>query len=135
MAIVLFTDGRIEANKSEDDAKKGLLNFVNVVELVKQLGIKLYLIVVGGDVTSDIRLALEGPAGESAAGHIFYMPQTFDRQKITEVYNKSMPWKKTVCWKKLSSAKKIPAGFWARPPSARSCIYCFLQINPYFRKI
>ena len=135
MAIVLFTDGRIEANKSEDDAKKGLLNFVNVVELLKRLGIKLYLIVVGGDVTSDIRLALEGPAGESAAGHIFYMPQTFDKQKIIEVYNTINAMEKNRLLEKIVKRKKDTRWFFSASALCAIVIYCFLQITPYFRKI
>ena len=130
MAIVLFTDGRIEANKSADDVKKGLLNFVNVIELVKQLGIKLYLIVVGGDVTSEVRLALEGPAGESSAGHIFYMPHTFDRNKITEVYNKINDMEKNRLLVKLEKRKKDTRWPW-RVCLCALCIYCFLQIHPY----
>jgi hypothetical protein len=135
MAIVLFTDGRIEATKSEDDAKKGLLNFVNVVALVKQLGIKLYLIVVGGEVTSDIRIALEGPGGEATAGHIFYMPQTFSRQKITEAYNEINAMEKNRFLEKIVKRKKDTRWLLGASALCALCVYCFLQINPYFRKI
>ncbi len=135
MAIVLFTDGRIEATKGEDDAKKGLLNFLNVVALVKQLGIKLYLIVVEGEVTSDIRIALEGPAGEATAGHIFYMPRTFSRQKITEVYNEINAMEKNRFLEKIVKRKKDTRWFLGASALFALCIYCFLQINPYFRRI
>jgi len=135
MAIVLFTDGRIEASKSEEDAKKGLLNFLNVVALVKQLGIKLYLIVVAGDVTSDIRIALEGPEGESTAGHIFYMPRTFSRQKITEVYNEINAMEKNRFLEKIVKRKKDTRWILGACTLCALLIYCFLQINPYYRKI
>jgi hypothetical protein len=135
MAIVLFTDGRIEAAKSEDDAKKGLLNFVNVVALVKQLGIKLYIIVVGGDVTSDIRVALEGARGEAIAGHIFYMPRTFSRQKITEVYNEINAMEKNRFLEKIVRRKKDTRWGLSAAALCVLCLYCFLQINPYFRRM
>jgi hypothetical protein len=135
MAIVLFTDGRIEAAKGEDDAKKGLLNFLNVVALVKQLGIKLYLIVVEGEVTSDIRIALEGPRGEATAGHIFYMPRTFSRQKITEVYNEINAMEKNRLLEKIVKRKKDTRWLLGASALCALCVYCFLQINPYFRKI
>jgi hypothetical protein len=135
MAIVLFTDGRIEANKTDEDIKKGLLNFVNVVELVKQLGIKLYLIVVGGDVTSEVRVALEGPAGDSAAGHIFYMPRTFDRKKITEVYKNIHAMEKNRLLVKMFKRKKDTR--WALAASAAVVLagFCFVQLSPYMRRI
>lgn len=135
MAIVLFTDGRIEANKSTEDVEKGLLNFVNVIELVKKLGIKLYLIVVGGDVTGEVRLALEGPAGESSAGHIFYMPRTLDRKEITAVYNKINEMEKNRLLVKLEKRKKDTRGPLALTAAVLLAACCFFQILPSTRKI
>jgi len=135
MAIVLFTDGRIEANKSAEDVQKGLLNFVNVIGLVKKLGIKLYFIVVGGDVISEVRLALEGPTGESSAGHIFYMPRTFDRKKITEVYNKINEMEENRLLVKLEKRKKDTRRPLALTAAGILAAYCFLHILPSTRKI
>lgn len=135
MAIVLFTDGRIEANASNEDVKKGLFNFVNVVELVKELGIKLYLIVVGGDVNSEIRLALEGPEGSSPAGDIFYMPPTFSRQKITEVYKKINEMEKNRLLEKIFKRKKDTRWPLAAAALGILTLYCVIQITPQFRKI
>ena len=89
MAIVLFTDGRIEANETTGDVDGGQLNFVNVIGLVRQLGIKLYVVVVGGDVSPEVRQAMEEPAGSSAsaAGRIFFMPRQLDQGQITAVYD------------------------------------------------
>jgi Ca-activated chloride channel family protein len=135
MAIVLFTDGRIEANKSTEDVKKGLLNFVNVIGLVKQLGIKLYLVVVGGDVTREVRLALEGPAGGSSAGHIFYMPRALDRKQITAVYNKINDMEKNRLLVKLEKRKKDTRGPLALTAACILVAYCFLHTLPAMRKI
>ena len=135
MAMVLFTDGRIEANKSTEDVGKGLLNFVNVIELVKQLGIKLYLIVVGGDVDSEVRLALEGPEGDSSAGHIFYMPRTLDRKKITEAYNKINDMEKNRLLVKLEKRKKDTRGPLALAAAVILAAFCFLHLLPSIRKI
>ncbi len=135
MAIVLFTDGRIEANKSTEDVEKGLLNFVNVIELIKRLGIKLYLIVVGGEVTSEVRLALEGQSGESPAGRIFYMPRTFDRKKITEVYNNINDMEKNRLLVTLEKRKKDTRKPLALAATGILAAYCFFQLLPSIRKI
>ncbi len=135
MAIVLFTDGRIEVNKSSEDMEKGFLNFVNVINLVKQLGIKFYLVVVGGDVTSEVRQALEGPSGESSSGHIFYMPRTFDGKQIAAVYKRINEMEKNRLLVKLEKRKKD-----TRPPLALAAAvilgaYCLFRILPSTRKI
>jgi hypothetical protein len=135
MAIVLFTDGRIEANKTIEDAQKGLLNFVNVINLIKRLGIKLYLIVVGGEVNSEVRLALEGPAGDVSAGHIFYMPRTFDIKKITDVYNEINTMEKNRLLVTLEKRKKDTRWFLAACAACLIAGYCFLSTLPSLRKI
>ncbi|HOI16838.1 MAG TPA: hypothetical protein PK036_10910 [Geobacteraceae bacterium] len=135
MAIVLFTDGRIEANKSAEDVEKGLLNFVNVIQLIKRLGIKLYLIVVGGDVTGEVRTALEGQSGESAAGHIFYMPRTLDRNKITAVYNRIHEMEKNRLLVKLEKRKKDTRWPLALAAAGILAAYCFVNTLPSIRKI
>ncbi|HPD61513.1 MAG TPA: hypothetical protein PKV48_07135, partial [Thermodesulfobacteriota bacterium] len=118
-----------------EDVKKGLLNFVNVVELVKELGIKLYFIVVGGDVNSEIRLALEGPEGSSPAGDIFYMPPTFSRQTIMEVYKKINDLEKNRLLEKIFKRKKDTR--WPLSAAALGilALYCIVQATPQFRKI
>jgi Ca-activated chloride channel homolog len=135
MAIVLFTDGRIEANKSTEDIEKGLLNFVNVIDLVKQLGIKLYLVVVGGDVTSEVRQALEGPSGDSSSGHLFYMPRSLDKTQITAVYDKINNMEKNRLLVKLEKRKKDTKGPLALTAAVILAAYCLLQIHPSTRKI
>ena len=135
MAIVLFTDGRIEANKSSDDVEKGLLNFVNVIGLVKQLGIKLYLVVVGGEVTSEVRQALEGPAGDSSSGRIFYMPRTFDKKQITAVYNKIHGLEKNRLLVKLEKRKKDTRAPFALAAAGILAACCLFRILPSTRKI
>jgi Ca-activated chloride channel homolog len=135
MAIVLFTDGRIEANKNTEDVEKGFLNFVNVVGLIKQLGIKLYLVVVGGDVTSEVRQALEGPAGNSSPGQIFYMPRTLDKKQISAVYNKINAMEKNRLLVKLEKRKKDTRGPLALAAAGILAAYCLLSILPSTRKI
>ncbi|RQW89631.1 MAG: VWA domain-containing protein [Geobacter sp.] len=135
MAIVLFTDGRIEANKSTEDVEKGLLNFVNVIGLVKQLGIKLYLVVVGGDVAGEVRLALEGAAAESSAGQIFYMPRTLDKTQINAVYNKINALEKNRLLVKLEKRKKDTRGPLAVTAAVLLVAYWMFQILPATRKI
>ncbi|HEX9022658.1 MAG TPA: VWA domain-containing protein [Geobacteraceae bacterium] len=135
MAIVLFTDGRIEASKASTDTEKGLLNFVNVIALVKQLGIKLYLVVVGGDVTSEVRQALEGPGGDSSSGRIFYMPRTFDERQITAVYNRINEMEKNRLLVKLERRKKDTRGPLALAAAAVLAAYALFRTLPSTRKI
>lgn len=135
MAIVLFTDGRIEANKSNEDAEKGFLNFVNVIGLIRQLGIKLYLVVVGGDVTAEVRQALEGPEGGSASGRIFYMPRTLDRTQLTAVYNEINRLEKNRLLVKLEKRKKDTRGPLAVAAAVMLSALCLLRTLPATRKI
>ncbi|HTP67009.1 MAG TPA: VWA domain-containing protein [Geobacteraceae bacterium] len=135
MAIVLFTDGRIEASKASADKERGLLNFVNVIGLIKQLGIKLYIVVVGGDVTSDVRQALEGPTGESSSGHIFYMPRTFDGKQITAVYNRINEMEKNRLLVKLEKRKKDTRGPLALAAAVVLSAYGLFRTLPSTRRI
>ncbi len=88
MAIVLFTDGRIEANQNSADIRKGLPNFVNVVRLLRKLDVKLYLIVIGTAVAPEVRAAIHDRRAGDPAGQIFYMPRQLDPEKIERVYRK-----------------------------------------------
>jgi hypothetical protein len=135
MAIVLFTDGRIEANKSAADVESGLLNIVNVIELVKRLGIRLYLVVVGGDVTGEVRRALEGAGGGSSAGRIFNMPRTLDRGKITAVYKYINNMEKNRLLVKLEKRKKDTRGVLALAAAALLAAFCLGQRLPSVRRI
>lgn len=135
MAIVLFTDGRIEASKSSEEVEKGFLNFVNVIRLTRQLGIKLYLVVVGGDVTSEVRQALEGPAGESGAGRIFYMPRTLDRAQLTAAYNEINKLEKHRLLVKLEKRKKDTREPLAAAAAVMLAALCLFRILPATRKI
>jgi len=135
MAIVLFTDGRIEASKSSEEVEKGFLNFVNVITLIRQLGIKLYLVVVGGDVTAEVRQALEGPAGGTSTGRIFYMPRNLDRAQITAVYNEINKMEKNRLLVKLEKRKKDTRKPLAIAAGLALAAGCLLRVLPATRKI
>lgn len=135
MAIVLFTDGRIEANKNAEDVDKGLLNFVNVIGLVRQLGIKLYIVVVGGDVSNDVRRAIEEPSGDPSTGHIFHMPRLLDQGQITAVYDKINRLEKNRLLVKLEKRKKDTRGPLALAAAGILAVYCLLRVLPATRKI
>jgi hypothetical protein len=136
MAVVLFTDGRIEADKSSEDIRKGLPNFVNVVQLMKKLGIKLYLIVVGGEVTPDVKSAIENSeSNENAAGRIFYMPRSFDLKQIKAVYSKIHEMEKNRLLLKISKKKKDTRKIFAGIATGMLIFYGLLQIIPRFRTI
>ncbi len=135
MAIVLFTDGRIEANKGGDDAEKGLLNFVNVINLLKQLGVRLYLVVVGGDVTAEVHESLEGSSGDASAGHIFHMPRFLDRRQITAVYDNINAMEKNRLLVKLEKRKKDTRKPFALASAGALIAYCLFRLLPFTRRI
>jgi len=135
MAIVLFTDGRIEVNISDSGGEKGLLNFINVIKLIKALGIKIYFIVVGEELNREIRFVLENEGTKTSAGEIFYMPYIFDREKIIAVYQKINEIERNRLLEKISKQKKG-----TREPLALSALivligYWLIQISPRFRKV
>jgi len=135
MVIVLFTDGRIEVNKNSEDVDKGLLNFVNVIALVRQLGIKLYIVVVGGDVSGEVHQALEGPSSDSSAGRIFYMPRFLDQKQITAVYDNINRMEKNRLLVKLEKRKKDTRRPLALAATGMLAAYCLLRVLPSTRKI
>jgi Ca-activated chloride channel homolog len=135
MAIVLFTDGRIEANKTEEDVRKGLPNFVNVLQLLKKLGVKIYLIIVGGEVNEEVQAAIDVPEQGQRAGQIFYMPRTFSVGRITEVYEKINELEKNRLLVKLAKKKK-ETRWWCTWIAAGFLVFGWgLQSTPWFRKI
>ncbi len=135
MAIVLFTDGRIEANKSDEDVRKGLPNFVNVVNLIQQLGVKLYLIVVGGDVNPEVRTAIESANGSRPVGQIFYMPRTFQEEKIEAVYGKIDEMEKNRLLTRMQKKKRETRWIFAAIAWGLLATYCFVGLTPWFRRM
>ncbi len=135
MAIVLFTDGRIEANKGDEDVRKGLPNFVNVIELIKQLGVKIYLIVVGGEVNPEVEAAVQGPEQDSRIGRIFYMPRTFSVEKIKEVYTNIHNMEKNRLLVKISKKKKETRWAFGCIAMGFLIVFCSLRVTPWFREV
>lgn len=135
MAIVLFTDGRIEANKSEEDVRKGLPNFVNVVKLIQQLGVRLYLIVVGGDVNPEVKAAIESGNGTGPVGQIFYMPRTFQGEKIEAVYGKIDEMEKNRLLTRMQKKKRETRWIFAGIAWGLLVVYCVVGLTPWFRRM
>ncbi len=135
MAVVLFTDGRIEANKGDEDARKGLPNFVNVIELIKKLGVKIYLIVVGGEVNPEVEAAVQNTKKESRVGRIFYMPRTFSVEKIKEVYGNINDMEKNRLLVKISKKKREMRWVFGCIATGFLVAFCFLRLTPWFRKL
>ncbi len=135
MAIVLFTDGRIEANKSAADVRKGLPNFVNVVKLIQQLGVKLYLIVVGGDVNPEVKTAIDNTDGSGPAGRIFYMPRTFQPETIEAVYRQINEMEKNRLLTRLQKRKKDTRWLFSWVAWGLLVAYCLLGRTPWLRRM
>lgn len=135
MAIVLFTDGRIEANQSANDVRKGLPNCVNVVKLLNRLNIKLYLIVVGAEVNEDVRTAIEDATADRSSGRIFYMPRRFSQKKIEAVYSQIDAMEKNRLLEKIEEKKKETRRLFSILAMLCLIPYCFLRVSPWLKKI
>jgi hypothetical protein len=135
MAIILFTDGRIEANKSDTDVQKGIPNFVNVVQLLKRLGVRLYLVSVSGEVNHEVESVFEGTGGGSRVGRIFYMPYRFDLAKIKEVYSKIDQMEKNRLLTKISQRKRDTRWMFTSGAVSFLVLYGFTQVMPRFKKL
>lgn len=135
MAIILFTDGRIEANKSDEDVKRGLPNFVNVVRLIKRLGVKLYLIAVDPDITSEVRTAFEESADDKGAAQIFFMPRVFNKVKMEEVYRKINEMEKNRLLVKLYKRKKDTRFFFNLLALCLLFSFILLKETPWLKRI
>jgi len=135
MAVVLFTDGRIEANKSDEDVRKGLPNFVNVVQLLDKLGVRLYLIVVGGEVDEEVRAAIQHPGRGERGGQLFYMPLTFDLDTIKEVYGRIDEMEKNRLLVRIYKKKKETRWLFSWLAAGFLMAGWGLQSTPWFRRI
>jgi Ca-activated chloride channel homolog len=135
MAVVLFTDGRIEANKSEEDVRKGLPNFVNVLELFRRLGVRLYLISVSGEVNTEVQEAFEAKNDEGTVGRIFYMPRRFDEEQMREVYTQISEMERNKLLTQLSRRKKDTRWVFNWAAFGSLLTYGFFQVTPRFRRI
>ena len=86
MAVILFTDGRIEPRLRAHVKRGQLPNLVNIIALMKALGIRFYIIAVGGQVDEAVAEAMAPVAGQPPIGRIFPLARGFDREQIQQVY-------------------------------------------------
>lgn len=83
-AVILFTDGRIEPTLRAHKRKGKVPNLVNVIELMKAIGIRFYIISVGGEVDEAVRRAMDDVGRD--VGRIFVTAKSLQQQTIHEVY-------------------------------------------------
>jgi hypothetical protein len=86
MAVILFTDGRIEPTQRAHVRHGGLPNLVNLITLMKAVGVRFYIISVGGEVDQAVEEAMQPAAGEATVGRIFVTSRGLDQTQIEEVY-------------------------------------------------
>ncbi|MEZ4483550.1 MAG: VWA domain-containing protein [Syntrophotaleaceae bacterium] len=86
MAVILFTDGRIEPRLRAHVRQGQLPNLINIVALMKTLDIRFYIIAVGGQVDATVEEAMQPMAGQPAIGRIFPLARGFDREQIQQIY-------------------------------------------------
>lgn len=81
MAVILFTDGRIEPRLRADVRQGRLPNLVNIIHLMKMMDIRFYIIAVGGRVDQAVVEAMD-----AGIGRIFPLSRGFDPEQIEEIY-------------------------------------------------
>jgi hypothetical protein len=86
MAVILFTDGRIEPTLRAHVKRGRLPNLVNLITLMKAVGIHFYIITVGGEVDQAVEQAMQPAPHEPAVGRIFATSRGLTRAQIEEVY-------------------------------------------------
>ncbi len=86
MAVILFTDGRIEPRLRAHVQRGQLPNLINIIALMKALDIRFYIIAVGGQVDAAVEEAMQPVAGQPSIGRIFPLARGFDREQIQQVY-------------------------------------------------
>ena len=86
MAVILFTDGRIEPRLRAHVRRGQLPNLVNIITLMKALDIRFYIIAIGGQVDEAVVEAMSPVAGQPTVGRIFPLGKGFDREQIQQVY-------------------------------------------------
>ncbi len=133
MAMVLFSDGRIEANQSQDDIRRGLPNFANVVKLLKRLGVKMYLIAVDPDINPEVRSAFEENA-HGSAGKIFYIPDV-SRQKLAEVYEEINQMEKNKLLVQITRRQKDTRFMLSASAVGLLLFFAFMKTTPWFRSM
>lgn len=81
-AIILFTDGRIKAGLADSrDRKRGLPDFIKLMDFLKRVGIRFYIIAVDGKVDQEIAKAMG-----STPGRLFLMPGHINRAAMRRIY-------------------------------------------------
>ena len=83
-AVILFTDGRIEPTLRAHKRRGKVPNLVNVIELMQAIGIRFYIISVGGEVDEAVQEAMDGVGRD--VGRIFVTAKSLQQQTIHEVY-------------------------------------------------
>ncbi len=86
MAVILFTDGRIEPRLRAHVRRGQLPNLVNIITLMKALNLRFYIIAIGGQVDEAVAEAMSPIAGQPRVGRIFPLAKGFAQEQIEEVY-------------------------------------------------
>jgi hypothetical protein len=133
MAVILFTDGRIEP-ALRAGGRGGGPNLVNLIELMKLVGIKLYIISVGGDVDAAVADVME-KSGTAALGRIFVTAKDVDRETIREVYSEIDRLEKNRNLARITRVKKSTRQHFAGLAFILMSGHLLLRNTPGFRKL
>jgi len=133
MAVILFTDGRIEPALRASGRGEGP-NLVNIIELMKTIGVKLYIISVGGDVDAAVA-EIMAKGGATELGKIFVTAKDIDRETILEVYGEIDRLEKNRNLARLTTVKKSTRHHFAALAFLLMGGHVLLRSTPGFRKL
>jgi len=133
MAVILFTDGRIEP-ALRAGGRGGGPNLVNIIELMKLIGVKLYIISVGGDVDAAVA-DIMAKGGTAELGRIFVTAKDVDQETIREVYGEIDRLEKNRNLARITRVKKSTRQYFAGLAFMLMSGHLLLRNTPGFRKL
>ena len=133
MAVILFTDGRIEPSLRAHGRQEGP-NLVNIIELMKTIGIKLYIIAVGGDIDAAVAEAMQ-KGGAQKVGKIFVTAKDIGRETVREVYGEIDRLEKNRHLTRLTTVRKSTRAPFAALAFALMTAHFLLRSLPGWRRL
>lgn len=133
MAVILFTDGRIEPSLRAHGQESGP-NLVNIIELMRVIGINLYIIAVGGEIDAEVAEAMVNDETK-AVGKIFVTSKGLDRQTIQEVYGEIDRLEKNRNLTRIATVRESTRSHFASVALGFMAAHFLLRSLPGYRKI
>lgn len=136
MAVIVFTDGRIEPTlRAHSAGGRQSPNLVSVIRLMKEIGVKLYIIAVGGDVDEAVIGVMESDEGMEKPGAVFVPSGSMDRESIRDVYEEINRLEANRILSRIISRVKWTGRYFAFPALGLMMVHFLMRNLSGFRRI